>query len=334
MSPPPLKHSPELSLVGGGAERAAGTSRQGAHVAGMQRRRLLVAFMELIAEDGLGRAGIGAVCARAGVSRRTFYEIFSDREDCILAAVDTALERIAQGVLPVYESQEKWSIRIRNGLLALLLCFDEQPGIGRLCVVETLRAGTEVSERRQHIVGLLTAAVDEGRKGSKQGEALPPLTAQGVVGGALSVIHARLLDEHHAPLVGLTGPLMAMIVHPYLGSAAARRELKRPMPDTPNTIASGLGDPFKDLQIRLTYRTALVLATIANEARRGSYPSNRHIAETAGIADDGQTSRLLRRLQHAGLIQNHGNGHTKGEANAWALTSRGEAVQEAIGGRP
>lgn len=62
-------------------------------------------------------------------------------------------------------------------------------------------------------------------------------------------------------------------------------------------------------------------------------PPNRHIADSAGIADDGQTSRLLRRLQQAGLIENHGVGHAKGEANAWALTPRGEAVQEALGGR-
>jgi AcrR family transcriptional regulator len=313
--------------------RASGdVGRRGAHVVEMQRRRLLLAFFELVSEDGLEGAGIGPVCKRAGVSRRTFYEIFEDREACLLAALDMALERIAESVLPAYERELKWSARIRAGLLALLECFDAERGVARLCVVESLRAGVEVSKRRKRILEMLAGAVDEGRRESKQGEALPPLTAQGVVGGALSVIHARLLEEHHAPLVDLVGPLMAMIVHPYLGPAPARRELDRPQPATSPPAAHAGNDPFRGLSIRFTYRTALVLAAIAAAGGQGSSPSNRYIAEAAGIADEGQTSRLLRRLQGAGLIENHGNGHTKGEPNAWMLTIRGRAIQEAING--
>jgi AcrR family transcriptional regulator len=317
---------------GEGLPAPNGLGRQGAHVIEMQRRRLLRAFLELVSEQGLQGAGIGPMCKRAGVSRRTFYEVFTDHDACVLVALDEALWRIRERALPAYEGELRWSARIRAALLALLECFDAEPGLARLCVVETLRAAPEVSVRRRHVLDTLATVVDEGRGESKQGDALPPLTAQGVVGGALSVIHARLLEEPHAPLVELVGPLMAMIVHPYLGPAVARRELERPAPDTPNTINPGPGDPFKDLQIRFTYRTALVLATIASEGRRGSYPSNRHIAETAGITDDGQTSRLLRRLQGAGLIENQGEGHTKGEANAWALTERGQAIQQAING--
>jgi AcrR family transcriptional regulator len=310
-----------------------GLTRQGAHVVEMQRRRLLRAFVELVSEQGLRGAGIGPTCKRAGVSRRTFYEVFAGHDACVLAALEEALREIRECVLPAYEGERKWSARIRAGLLALLECFDAESGLARLCVIETLRAAPDVSLRRKRVLDTLASIVDEGRRESKQGAALPPLTAQGVVGGALSVIHARLLEDPHAPLVELAGSLMAMIVYPYLGPAAARRELDRPAPEAPSATTRGPGDPFKDLPIRFTYRTALVLATIATEGGRGSYPSNRHIADAAGIADDGQTSRLLRRLQAAGLIENHGNGHAKGEANAWVLTERGQAVQEAIGGR-
>jgi len=127
----------------------------------------------------------------------------------------------------------------------------------------------------------------------------------------------------------LTGGLMAMIVHPYLGSAAARRELDRPAPQAKGSGSGALKDPFKDLSIRFTYRTARVLATIA--ANTGA--SNRLVANTSGIADEGQTSRLLARLQQAELIENRGAGRKKGEANAWALTERGKAVQTALAGR-
>ena len=75
-----------------------------------------------------------------------------------------------------------------------------------------------------------------------------------------------------------------------------------------------------------------MLATIATEGRRGRYPSNRLIAASFGIADEGQMFRLLTRLQRSGLIQNHGKGEVKGEPNAWRLTKRGEAVHTALGG--
>jgi DNA-binding MarR family transcriptional regulator len=94
------------------------------------------------------------------------------------------------------------------------------------------------------------------------------------------------------------------------------------------TVANGVKDPFKGLSIRFTYRTARVLATIAED----SGASNRMIAENAGIADDGQMSRLLRRLQGAGLIENLGEGHTRGEPNAWWLTERGEAIHATLAG--
>ena len=123
---------------------------------------------------------------------------------------------------------------------------------------------------------------------------------------------------------------MAMIVHPYLGSAAARRELERPVPKAEGTSNGTLKDPFKDyLSIRFTYRTAQVLATIADNAGA----SNRFVADSAGISDDGQISRLLTRLLRAGLIENQTGGRFKGEANAWALTEHGAAVHTALAGR-
>jgi AcrR family transcriptional regulator len=309
--------------------------REGAHVAEMQRRRLLLAIGEVLAEGGLEAANVGRVCEQAGVSRRTFYELFEDREQCLLAAFDQAIERISQRVVPAYMGEgiahgaQGWRERLRAALSALLEQLDCEPDVARLCIVEAPRGGPELLERRRNVLEALALAVDEGRVESRAGSEPPPLTAQGVVGGALSVIHARLLESSR-PLVELTGPLMAMIVHPYLGPAAARKELERPAPRAPRTTPRGGADPFKGLPIRFTYRTARVLATIASEGGRGSYPSNRFIADSSGIADEGQMSRLLRRLAQCELIENRGEGRTRGEPNAWALTERGAAIHAAI----
>ena len=326
--------------------------RPGAHVEEMQRRRLLLAIGELLVEDGIEGASVGAISKRAGVSRRTFYEAFNDREECFLAAFDQAIERIAQDVLPAYARagstlkgtpsgahreghtqraqgrQASWSARIRGALTALLEHFDAHPGIARMCVVETLRAGPEVLERRKRVLGALAAAVDEGRTEAKNGNGPLPLTAEGVVGGALAVVHARLLEESGTSLAGMANALTGMIVHPYLGPAVARRELDRPAPKAACPIANGAKDPFKDLAIRFTYRTARVMATIAGDPGA----SNRLIAESSGIGDEGQMSRLLRRLEGAGLIENLGEGHIRGEPKAWWLTERGEAIQATLAG--
>jgi DNA-binding MarR family transcriptional regulator len=182
----------------------------------------------------------------------------------------------------------------------------------------------------------------------------PPLTADGVIGGALSVIHGRLLASPHSgvarqafvgvssgrddrrmsgvgeALVGLVNPLMSMIVHPYLGPVAAARELARSVPNSSSAgkadLAKRVEDPFKDLPIRFTFRTARVLTVVG--AKPGA--SNRAIGDAAGIGDQGQISKLLRRLERSGLIDNSGEGHPKGEPNAWTLTERGEAVQRTI----
>ena len=298
----------------------------------MQRRRLLLAMSEVLAENGYEEASIGRVCKRAGVSRRTFYEIFHDRDECLLDAFDAAVERIAEPVRVAWEGGGNWRERTRAALTMLLEQLDAEPAAARVCVVETLKAGPSVMERRARVVAALVDAVEQGRAEVKSAGEPPPLTGQGVVGGALSVLHTRLLQAPvggpQPPLSDLTGALMAMIVHPYLGSAAARRELARPAPEAVGAHNGAIKDPFKDLSIRFTYRTARVLATIAADAGA----SNRFVADRSGVSDDGQMSRLLTRLERAGLIENGGEGRIKGEANAWTLTQRGQAVQAALAG--
>src|ERR1035441_10193388 len=84
--------------------------------------------------------------------------------------------------------------------------------------------------------------------------------------------------------------------------------------------------------MRLTDRTVRVLAAIAAIAAIAARPglSNRQIGQRAGIADQGQISRLLSRLALLHLIENTGQARRKGSANAWRLTHRGEAVERTI----
>jgi AcrR family transcriptional regulator/DNA-binding MarR family transcriptional regulator len=299
-------------------------------VDGIQRARILSAMGEVVAERGLGAATVASVVARAGVSRRTFYELFADREECFLAAFDHAVALAADAVIPVYAAQGRWLDRIRAGLTALLVFLDEEPGLGALVVVHALGAGPTALERRARIVRTLIDVVDEGRTAATGRRGVPqpaPLTAEGVVGAVLAVVHARLAQRKRSePLIGLLGPLMSAIVLPYLGAGAAAKELERPVPKGRARARRPASDPLKELDMRLTYRTVRVLIAI------GSTPgaSNRQVGEAAGIADQGQISKLLARLDGLGLIENRGAGHSRGEANAWQLTEKGQEVERTI----
>jgi AcrR family transcriptional regulator len=307
----------------------------------IQRARIVAGATEVVAELGYGGLTVAEVIVRAKISRRTFYEIFEDREECFLAAFDAALACVAEPVVTAYRGEGVWRERIAAALGALLALFDAQPALARLLVVDALAAGPVALERRAAVLDALVRAVGEGRRATGRGRDPGPLAAEGVVGAVLGVLHARLLDEgRRKPLRTLAAPLMSTIVLPFLGAAAAARELERPAPRATANGAASKGrspraNPLHGLDMRLTYRTLCVLCAV----REQPGASNREVAEGAGIADQGQMSKLLARLLSLGLIENGqparaDGGRFKGEPNAWMLTARGAEVVEAIRDRP
>jgi AcrR family transcriptional regulator len=311
----------------------------------IQSARIVAAMVDVAAQHGVGYATVARVVARSGVSRRTFYEQFLDREDCFLAAFDRALDRIAAVGAPAYSRPSRWAERVRCGLAALLQFLDDESALARLVVVEAFGAGPKVLERRRLGIAQVVAVVDrEGRAAAKAGAAPPPLTGEGVIGGALSLIHARLAfpaPAAAAPLLELLNPLVSLIVSPYLGPAAARRELDRPLPDAIGETygadrldlgshGAQSGDPLRELDMRLTYRTVRVLLAIGDLAEPGVHPSNRQVGDAAGMRDQGQVSKLLARLRQLGLIENAAEPQIKGEPNGWTLTPRGHQVRATV----
>ena len=316
-------------------------------VAQIQRARILAAMFDVAGELGAANVSVSHVVERSGVSRRTFYETFADREDCFLAAFEDALAFASERVLPAYHAERGWRERIRAGVIAFLSFLDEEPVIGRLLICESLTGGAKTRIRREEVLSQVASAIDNGRRESASTTVLVgSFTAEGLVGGALSILDARLSLSSEPPLIGLANVLVSMIVLPYLGPGAARKELERPVEprvSTPQGTPMGahpegykqasdhrdarlLEDPFKGAGMRLTYRTVRVLFAVSEY----SGASNRLIGETAGISDQGQISKLLGRLQRLGLISNTGLGPGQGAPNAWTLTAKGRQITNSI----
>jgi AcrR family transcriptional regulator len=290
----------------------------------MQRMRVLYAAIDAVEDVGYARMTVGEVLARSRVSRNTFYALFSDREQCFLAAFDYVLAQMRWLAEQSCDGQPSWRDGVRSALAALLDFIDEQPGMGRLCVVEALAGGDPVLQRRADVLREIEHAIDLGTA-ARQCDP-PGLTAESVVGGVLAIVHRRLSQADPEPLKPLLGPLMYMIVLPYLGAAEAGKELQRadgpPRQARPAARPLRNDDPLKGLDMRLTYRTVRVLTVISD--RPGA--SNREVAEYAEIIDQGQISKLLGRLERLALIENSGMGQSHGLANSWQLTRRGAAV--------
>ena len=88
-----------------------------------------------------------------------------------------------------------WRERVRGGLWAILAFFDREPALARVCVVQALRGGPRVLERREEILADLAAVIDEGRYEGARGGECTALTAEGLVGAAFAIVYARLLRE-------------------------------------------------------------------------------------------------------------------------------------------
>ena len=300
----------------------------------IQRSRLLAGAVAALEELGYAQTTVTQITSRARVSRRTFYEMFENRDECLAALLDDVLGMIERELAGAGLEGLAWRDRVRGGLAVILGCFDREPALARVCVVHAQQGGPLILARREEVLTRLAGAIDGARGESSRAADRTPLTAEGLVGAAFGIVYARVARGECRPLSDLLNELMGMIVLPYLGPTAARREQRRSVPGPGSTTGRGPSmflpvrrDPLGEVGMRLTYRTAQVLECIAREPGI----SNRVVADRAGITDQGQISKLLARLERLGLTANSGNGHAKGEANAWTLTALGREVAQRVG---
>jgi hypothetical protein len=218
--------------------------------------------------------------------------------------------------------------RVRAALLAVLAFLDDQPRWAPILLAQGPLAQTQILERRRDMQQLLARLLDQDAPREKPAsDGLSPLapsrlTADLIIGGVFSLVQTRVADREHEPLIKLAPALMSFLVAPYLGEVAASVEQTR----LNGTPADRLPSSAR-LAVRTTYRTARVLRAICDTPRR----NNREVADAAGLSDEGQTSKLLARLERRGVIENVGLGAAHGEPNAWLLTPYGQRVVEAIG---
>src|SRR6218665_2537618 len=119
-------------------------------VSSSQRERVQAAMRDLVAEHGYRDVAVAAVLRHAGGSRKTFYELYSGKEECFVAVYEEEMERLLAPGLRGFEGSEPWVDRLRTALGVLLGGLADDPSAARICFVEVLSAGPLALERRAH----------------------------------------------------------------------------------------------------------------------------------------------------------------------------------------
>jgi len=158
----------------------------------IQRDRLMRAMARTVAEYGYQETTVRRLLGRAGLSRRTYYELFEDKEDCFLAAYDEAVDHALGLTVEAYQQGEKPEEKIERSLRAFLQFCADEPDIARMCIVEVLAAGPAARARRAETMERLASLMEGALNELRGDDRLSKLSARGLIGGVHELIYTPI----------------------------------------------------------------------------------------------------------------------------------------------
>ena len=196
-------------------------------VAANQRERLIAAAASAIAERGYADLAVKDLIDHAGVSRRTFYQLFEDKLDCVFAAHNAAFSRLNALIVDACASEAAWPDGVVAAVKAGLEYAADSPDEARLILISSHTSSEPLLARRGRAAHeQLAALLRTGRQRAKVGqEPPPPAIEEAIIGAAMSLIGYCLVDEPNR-LPELAPELVQIILTPYIGDGEARRAAK------------------------------------------------------------------------------------------------------------
>ena len=158
-----------------------------------QRLRLALAMIECVGEDGYRSTRVADVIAQAGVSRKTFYEQFDNKQDCLLATYDLIAEpRAMRRVEEAYRDASGWPGRVETAIRALFDAATANPGALQLSLIEIAAVGPAGIERRARTREHYEAFIRDALELAPGKGAVADVTLKAIVGGLNRVLYARV----------------------------------------------------------------------------------------------------------------------------------------------
>jgi AcrR family transcriptional regulator len=192
-----------------------------------QRERILDAVALVTSSASYAEMTVEDIIVTAGVSRRTFYEHFKNKEDVFLAAYDAVTAQLVERVVTAVDAQETFAGRATAGLRTFLEFVASEPAFGRMCIVEVMAAGPDAIKRRNDTMRAFAALIQRDAEELLGPNGPPALTAETIVGGIYEVVYTRVLRGEIRSLPALLPDLTYSALLPYLGPEAAQEERSR-----------------------------------------------------------------------------------------------------------
>jgi AcrR family transcriptional regulator len=189
-----------------------------------QRRRILEATADLVAEHGYQGTKIETIVRAAKVGYATFYKNFADKEQCYLELLDAAYGVTFHRVQKAYDREREWPDQVAAGLGALFEQIVAHPTIGRACLVEVLTAGPDAVARHEALLGRFIPLLKPGRELNPRRAELPDTLEDTLTGGVLWVINQRLIAGEAEALRPLLPETIEFVLRPYVGEDKAAQE--------------------------------------------------------------------------------------------------------------
>ncbi len=188
-----------------------------------QRERLMAAVVKVTVAKGCESTTVGDILGEAGVGRESFYELFDDKLDCMMAAHKILLDDLEARVRATYIGDGPWPPRVREGLATTLDWFAADPEASRFLLVEMSTVGPAFRSIFKREYGRFTAMLDEGFDASAPGPELTEATSLGI-GALLARIYEEILLDRVAELPRLLPDLTYDFLVPFVGEEAAREQ--------------------------------------------------------------------------------------------------------------
>src|SRR6478672_8041131 len=188
-----------------------------------QRERMLLATAELVAERGYQKTTIELIAKTAKVALVTFYEHFSSKEECFLAAFDESVAAAKEVFAELLDPEEPWQEQISVGLEVFLEMVVKEEARAKLCVVEAQAAGSASLARYQAMLESAAPKLREGREFNPRASRLPDGLEVAIAGGIAWLVHQRLVANEVEGLKALLPEMLQVTLTPYIGEVEAGR---------------------------------------------------------------------------------------------------------------
>jgi AcrR family transcriptional regulator len=193
-----------------------------------QRARMLEAIVQAVAEKGYANAVVADVIQRAGVSRKTFYEQFANKEECFLAAYDAGVDGLLAAIDDALaEPSPDWLTATRRAVEVYLARMAASPAFARACLIEVLGAGPAALARRDAVqvrfADQLAAIHGRARADIPAIPELAPTTFRAAVGAVNELVTAHVLEHGADTLPTLADPILDVHLALLVGRELAAR---------------------------------------------------------------------------------------------------------------